>query len=210
MLFGEWSEMKKLLLCITIVIMLALLTSSLVSADLNVHVQVAFPTLSPFQMQQITATANERGGGIIFVIQPNTGTNWKDFIDSDSSLKGAWDQFDPSIKTQIDDAIGDNVVSYALVSWGLDGGSTNPPLAFPSADFTGINGQPSTGLLGTYKVLFVYGSAQLPKLFEVDFDCTEWNVIPEVPLGTAVASISLVVAAGAYALYRRRRFIKIP
>jgi len=202
--------MKKLLLYITIVMMLALLTISLVSAKLEVNVEVASPTLNPFGTQYITATANELGAGIIFVVQPAVAQeNWLDKVIAGSPLAKAWNNLDSAAKDTINSAIGDKVVSYAFVSWGTNGGSTNPPLAFPN-DFTGINGDPSTGLLGTYKVLFVYGSIQPFPVIEIDFACAEWNVVPEVPLGTAVASASLIGAAAAYALYRRRRFVKIP
>ena len=76
----------------------------------------------------------------------------------------------------------------------MDSGGGTQNCVFPN-DFQGINGEPSTQQMGKYKSIFVYLSYESTgddrcKLFEKDFDCGFWFVIPESPIGTLVALAS--------------------
>ena len=108
------------------------------------------------------------------------------------------------MKDNIADAIGDKILSVEVISFPWNGGSRT---LYLDDDFTGINGAPSTSLVGNYKVYFAYLSWQYQKgdceLFESDFVCGIWNVVPEVPLGTAAAAFSMIAAVG-FVKYRKR------
>jgi len=192
--------MKRVAYGIASVIFLVLLLASTAQAPLEITVTVQNPLINPLQTQTITATPNEPGNGIVFVVQPADGSPWTDFLDSHWILKSWWTWSLPaSIKTQISDAIGGKIVSYKLV------GSMNAhsiTLTFPT-DFTGINGVPSTAAMGLYKVLFVYISSGA-SCVELDFACGSWLVIPQVPLGTVMALVSSLCAVPAFVLYRRK------
>jgi hypothetical protein len=60
-------------------------------------------------------------------------------------------------------------------------------------------------LIGEYKVFFAYLSYQgFPfRCLESGFACGSWNVVPEVPLGTAAAAFSMIAAVG-FVKYRKR------
>ena len=199
--------MKKILYGMALVIFLVLMLSSTVKAPLEITVTVQNATINPGQTQTIGARPNENGEGIVFVVLPTDGTIWTSFLNSHPTLKTWWDAIlSPSIKTQISDAIGGKIVSYKMVS------TMNAPitigLVFP-ADFTGINGAPSTAVPGDYKVLFVFKAFALPgadcQLVELDFDCRSWLVVPQVPFGTVMTLVSMLCAIPAFMLYRRKR-----
>jgi len=194
--------MRRIVVPIVVIAATVMLLCSFASASLTIDVNVAKPNISPYETQQITVSANELGAGVVFVVQPATGPAWQTFLDSNPALKLIWNSLPADIQAQINSAIGNKIVSYALVNWGTNGGSAN--LNFP-ADFTGINGAPTTGLGGTYKVLFTYVSVQLPRLLEMSFDCGVWNVVPEVPMGTVAASLSIIAAVGTFVVYKKRR-----
>ena len=181
-----------------------------VSASLIIDVSVESSELAPLMNQNITVTANERGIGIVFVLQPAEGTPWTDFLDSYPVLENIFDSLSPDIKTSIIDKIGQKVVSFKIVSFGAGGGSA--VCVFPS-EFNGINGEPSTELVGDYKVLFAYASWEddrdsgLCFLAEQEFDCKVriFNVIPEVPLGTVMAVASMGLATFGYIKIKKRK-----
>ena len=111
-------------------------------------------------------------------------------------LKTLFNQLPSSIKSEIVDAVGNKTVSYALVSFGQDGGSE--VFVFPY-NFTGVNGEPNTLMQGTYKVMFAYLSWEITggegcRLFEKDFACTSFFVVPEVPLGSVVSLLAMLAA----------------
>ena len=198
--------MKRLIFTSTLVIaLIAILSISFASGSLTMNVQVGKSTINPFEPQQIIATANERGAGILIVVQPANGQPWADFLNDNPALKAAYNALPNNIKTEIANEIGNSIVSYAIVDelWVTHGGQQ--AFTFPD-DFEGINGQPSTGMAGSYKVLFAYASVEggLCDLFEADFDCNVWQVIPEVPLGTAIASVALIAGAATFAFYKKR------
>jgi hypothetical protein len=151
--------------------------------------------------QTITVTANEKGKGILFVIQPAEGTPWLDFLEDHPLLKALWNSLPSDIKTKIGSAIGGKIVSYATVSIDTGGGSQD--LNFPE-DFTGINGEPSTKLVGTYKVVLAFISFKSARgapsnnirccCIEIDFDCNSWMVIPEFPFGTITTLLFALMA----------------
>ena len=194
--------MKKPLYILATAALVLLLSSQIVNASLNIDVTVGQPVIHPIESQQITATANQGGIGILLVIQPATGTPWQDYLNSHPLLKALWNMLPSSIKTEIGNAIGGKIVSFmAPVSIGSGGGSN--VYDFP-ADFTGINGEPSTAMGGTYKVIFAFISSSGCFKIEKDFACNSWFVVPEVPFGTAMALSSPVLAFAAVSLYRKR------
>ena len=197
--------MKKTVYGIALVIFLVLMLSSTAKAPLEITVTVQNTAINPGQTQTIGARPNENGEGIVFVVQPADGTPWTSFLNSHPTLKTWWDAIlSPSIKTQISDAIGGKIVSYKMVS------TMNAPitigLVFP-ADFTGINGAPSTAVPGDYKVIFVFKSFSDVncELVELGFACRSWLVVPQVPFGTVMALVSMLCAIPAFMLYRRKR-----
>ncbi|XHH08485.1 MAG: hypothetical protein ACFCUE_13070 [Candidatus Bathyarchaeia archaeon] len=181
-------------------VFIIVMSSSFANASLNINIDVAKSNINPYEDQQITATVNEKGFGIILIIQPAQGPAWTDYLKNDLELKALWVIIPDEIKQQVQAAIGNKIVSYALVSFSSDGGSETFDFV---TDFTGLNGQPSTGLLGEYKVVFVYHSFQPWYFMETDFACGSWNVVPEVPLGTAVAACSMIAAVG-FVKYKKR------
>lgn len=60
-----------------------------------------------------------------------------------------------NVKTELANKVGGKIVSFKMVSFPLGGGSTT--FTFPD-DFKGINGEPSTQLMGKYTVIFTYKS----------------------------------------------------
>jgi hypothetical protein len=90
-------------------------------------------------------------------------------------------------QTEITDNIGNKIVSFKIVSFPAGGGSQN--CIFPD-DFNGINGEPSTEIVGEYTAFFAYISWEADDneesfcfLAKKEFDCSfrNFNVIPEVP-----------------------------
>jgi hypothetical protein len=201
LLSEERRIMKKLICILTVASLVILLSSSLVNASLNVDVNVAKPTILPLESQQIIATTNEGGIGILFVLQPADGTPWTDFLNSHPVIKALYNLLPSDIKT----ALQGKIVSYKIVDTitGQAGGTETYDFL---SDFTGINGAPSTAQGGTYKVVFAFIS--ISGCFwhiEKDFACTSWFVVPETPFGTAMAIASPMVALATVTLYRRRK-----
>jgi hypothetical protein len=156
--------------------------------------------IMPFEDQKITVTANERGQRILLVIQPAEGTPWLEFLDAHPALKLLYNTLPSNVKTELANNVGGKIVSFKMVSFPLGGGSKT--FTFPD-DFNGINGKPSTQLMGEYKVIFVYKSWERsdndPRcccLCEREFDCAHgsWFVVPEVPLGTVVTLLGMFAA----------------
>jgi hypothetical protein len=175
-----------------IVIMASSFANASIYDNLRINVTPAEASISPNDSQQITATVNEKGIGIIFVIQPAEGPTWTDFLQDHPDARALWILAPDDIKQQIQEAVGNKIVSYAIVTFDDPGSKT---LNFIS-DFTGINGAPSTKLLGEYDVVFAYASFQPWYYMETGFACGAWNVVPEVPLGTAAAACSMIAAVG--------------
>ena len=190
--------MKTRCLIAVISILLIITFSSTVSASLDVDVSVGSSELVTLMDQTITSSANEKGIGILMVLQPAAGTPWIDFLDSHPVLKTLFDKLPSDIQAKITNKVGEKIVSFKIVSFPTGGGSEN--CIFPD-DFNGINGEPSTELVGEYTIFFAYiswegDSNERCFLVEKEFDCafTHFNVIPEVPFGTVVASVSMVGA----------------
>jgi hypothetical protein len=165
----------------------------------------------PMDNQSITVTSNERGIGILLVLQPAEGTPWMDFLDAHPFLKSLYNSLPSNIQTELSDKIGEKIVSYKTVSFPSGGGSET--YTFPE-DFNGINGEPSTQLMGEYKVLFAYmswerseGDGKCCCIIEKEFGCTRgsWFVIPEVPLGTIVTLVGMFAAIPAHLVIKRRK-----
>jgi hypothetical protein len=186
---------------------LILMMSSVTNAALDVGVSVEYSNIGQFQNQVITATTNEGGKGILFVIQPAEGTPWIDFLNDHSELKASWGKLPNTIQTAIASRIGAKIVSFNMVS--IDSGGGSKTVTFPG-DFTSNNGDPSTALKGKYKVVFAFISWETSnsdgrccRFFELDFDCNSWFVIPEVPFGTIVSVLSMLAAIPVLALRKR-------
>jgi hypothetical protein len=192
--------MKAKCLITAISLLLIITLPSTVSASLDVDVSVGSSELATYMDQTITVSANEMGMGVVIVLQPATGTPWTDFLDSHPVLKTLFYKLPSDIRTEITDNIGNKIVSFKTVSFPAGGGSQN--CIFPD-DFKGINGKPSTEIVGEYTVFFAYISWEADDneksfcfLAKKEFDCSfrHFNVIPEVPFGTVMASVSMVGA----------------
>jgi len=201
-----------------------LLSTSLVSAQLDtldISIAVRNPSLCKGQSQGIALTTNKAGKGIVFVLQPALGDPWAGFLMAHPILAAIWASVPTEIKTQVQEKIGDKIVSYKLIVMDA-GGSID--VTFPD-DFTGINGEPSTALMGTYEVCFIFlskcetdevngGSTydaaiectppRECRFVELDFACGGWFVIPEVPLGTIAPILSALAALPVAKLYKRK------
>lgn len=199
----------------------ALLSVSMANASLDVSVTVADPQINKGESQVITATTNERGKGILLVLQPALGDPWTGYLMAHPGLAVLYANLPSDIKTQLQEKIGDKIVSYKFVEMEEPG---YIEVNFPS-DFKGINGEPSTALVGAYKVIFVFLSNyesddQLPngeltasvdtqatykcKLVEIDFACATWFVIPEFLLGTIAPILSSLFALPVAKILKRK------
>ena len=186
--------------------LLILIFSSVAYASLDVDVSVENNDIMPLDDQNITATANERGIGVLLVLQPAEGTPWMDFLDAHLALKALYNNLPSNIQTEITDKIGGKIVSFKIVSF-PDAGGGSETLVFPD-DFNGINGDPSTELIGEYKVIFAYISWEGERcccILEKAFDCTLFHVhvIPEVPVGTIVSLLGMFAAIPALVVIKR-------
>ena len=59
-------------------------------------------------------TTNERGKGILLVIQPAEGTPWIDFLNDHPGLKALWNMLPYNIRTRIACKVGGKIVSFDL------------------------------------------------------------------------------------------------
>jgi len=215
LLFSRDEKMKtvKIAYAFLAVSLMVLLSTSFASSVLDISVAVADPQISQLQSQVITATSNEGGKGVLLVLQPAIGDPWAGFLIAHPELAALYASLPSDIQTQIQEKIGDKIVSYKLIVMET-GGSV--PVTFPD-DLTGINGEPSTALTGEYKVIFVFLAkgntldAAIEccpppecKLVELDFACAGWFVVPEVPLGTIAPILSALAALPVAKLYKRK------
>jgi len=203
--------LKKALLCLVAVTFLALLLIPFASSALTVQVSVGNPSIGPGQSQTITASAFEKGTGILFVVQPGVPTqNWKSLLDANPFLKSYWSKIPVNLQTQISTEIGNGVVSCEVVSLNTptSTGPHQPPVYsqtvnFPK-DFTGLNGVPNTQMAGTYKVIFAFiGWDNSCYQSQINFACGQWFVLAESPLGTATGVIAPLAAVGAFGAYKK-------
>ena len=206
----------------------AFLSIASVKATLEVGVEVAYPTINQGESQLITVLTNEPGIGLLIVLQPAMGDSWTDFLIAHPELAALFADLSPEMQTQLQGLIGDKIVSYKLIGpipeEALNCVPISIPVMFPD-DFTGINGEPSTTLVGDYKVIFVYLSnyeedAQVAPvlattteieqpttetLVELDFACGRWFVIPEFALGTIAPILSSLTALPIAKRYYKRK-----
>ena len=185
-------------------------TSNIVQASLDVKVNVEYNQILPIQNQIITATSNEKGKGILLVIQPAEGIPWIDYLNAYPELNIIWNLLTNDIKTEINEKIGGKIVSFNIVNFALGEGSK--AVTFPN-DFTGVNGDPATELSGEYKVIFAFLSYEVDPsnigtrccIFEIGFDCIAWNVhvVPEVPIGTIIPLLAMIFALPAYRFFKK-------
>jgi len=189
--------------------LLILMFSSVAYASLEVNVSVGNTDIMPLADQKITATANERGIGVLLVLQPAEGTPWIDVLNAHPALKVLFNSLPNNIKTELVNKVGKQIVSFKIVSFPSGGGSET--VTFPD-DFKGINGAPSTELMGKYKVIFAYISRESSdndvrgcRLLELEFDCAHggWFVIPEVPFGTIASLLGMFAAIPALLVVKR-------
>jgi hypothetical protein len=193
--------------------LLVLLSASFANAALNISVTVKYPQIAQGQSQIITATTNEGGKGILLVLQPAEGDPWAGFLQDHPDLEDLWNSLPSDTQSQVKDAVGNKIVSYKIIVTDQAG---SEDVAFPD-DFKGINGEPSTALVGTYTVIFVFVGAPADgadatnanaevSICKLDFDAVtaSWFVVPEVPLGTIAAISSALVALSVFKLYKRK------
>jgi hypothetical protein len=211
--------------------LIALLSISSVKATLDISVNVENPVIDQGETQLITATTNEPGVGLLIVLQPALGGPWTDFLMTHPELMTLLASLPPEIQAQLQGLIGDKIVSYKLIGPIPEDAPIQYPLCIPAifpCEFTGINGEPSTELVGDYKVIFVFLSCveeedgqvlpdaeptdavettQLPievSLIELDFACGRWFVVPEVALGTIAPILASMAALPIVKMYKRK------
>jgi len=142
---------------------------------LDVNVSCYPEVILPGQTVTLTCTANMDGKGIVFVIQPVKGSS------TASSQSEDMQEDLNKISSDPDGSLW-KIISYAWVRiTNAEGGEQE--LIFPD-DFTGLNGEPSTNILGKYYVFFVFLHLCVCK---IGFDCSRFFVVPELPLGTLMA-----------------------
>jgi len=224
--------MKKMKISLAFVALslIALLSISSAKATLDISVEVANPVIDQGDVQLITATTNEPGIGLLIVLQPAMGGPWTDFLTAHPELMALLAGLPPEIQTQLQGAIGDKIVSYMLIGPIPEEAPIPYPLSIPAIfplNFTGVNGEPSTYLVGDYKVIFVYISnvetnGQNPtndvasvthveteinptvRLIELDFACGRWFVVPEFALGTIAPVLASLATLPRAKLYKRK------
>lgn len=170
--------------------------------DLSIDVSAQSKEILPGIDQVLFTDTNEKGIGILIVIQPTgcvTPTN-------DNFLPVL---LDANIKSQIMSLINGKVISY-FVDYGWNAQNDRQHI-FPD-QFKGLNGVPSTNIPGTYKVIFAFVSLQYEIVrcrikCDLDFACDSacFNVIPEVPMGTIMALVPSLAAFATVKVYKRRR-----
>ena len=135
----------------------ALLLFSTAQASLSVSVNVEAPEIEQFESQVLKVTTNEGGVGVLLVLQPAEGTPWMDFLEDYRSLMMLWYMLPNHTRTRIADRIGQKIVSFSMIRTEIGGGEVT--VTFPE-NFTGVNGEPSTAILGEYKAILAFLSSQ--------------------------------------------------
>ena len=88
------------------------------------------------------------------------------------------------VRTQITAETSGFIVSYLIVNMHSVAAGTHTH-SFPT-DFTGLNGQPSTAIPGTYKVVFAFLATDHSCFHhQISFDCGQWFVVPESAHGNS-------------------------
>lgn len=204
---GVKEKMKKIICIIASIAFAILLSSSFAYAhhgsdpepDLVISVTVGNSVINPNDIQQIIATTNKNGYGVLFVVQPATGGSLESFLNHNWLIKGLYESLSSELKAELQGKI----VSYLFFQIDDSNGGTRN-FNFPT-DFHGINGDASTALGGTYKVVFAFLSGSWFCGVDYAFDCNSWFVVPESPIGTAMAIAAPMVAVGTITLLRKRK-----
>jgi len=188
-----------------------LLGLSIANGSLSVSVTVGRPEIYQGESQLLTVKTNEGGMGILLVTQPNEGASCMDFLEDHQSLEELWNLLPLSTRAEVAGRLGQRIASFIVIR--IDTGGGNMTATFPE-DFTGINGEPSTETVGEYKAILAFLSSQEADcraecrchLFEIDFDCVSWPVIPEYPS----ASLFLILfAAVTLSMIGQRRKLRV-
>jgi hypothetical protein len=140
---------------------------------------------------------------VLFRSQPAAGTPWQDFLDDNPLLKIAYNALPANVQDQIEAVIGDKIVSYKIVEINNPAGGSQQ-YSFLT-DFKEGTGTPSTAIAGEYKVLFAFVSISGCFCIEKDFACGSWHVVPESPIGTAMAIIAPIAALATITIYKKRK-----
>jgi len=145
----------------------------------------------------IDCTTNMDGKGIVFVIEPVNGSSLASSESRDIRQDLDEISHDMSLK---------RVISYAwVIITNSEGGSRS--FTFPD-DFTGLNGEPSTNTFGKYYVFFIFIHLCVCK---IDFDCSSFFSIPELPFGSLMATTaSFGALLGLVAVKRLRTKRSLP
>ena len=166
---------------------------------LNVSVSCDHEVINPGQTVTITCTANMEGKGIVFVIQPVKGSS------PASSQSGDVQEDLNKISSDTDGSLW-KIISYAWVRI-TDPEGGEQEFTFPD-EFTGLNGEPGTNIPGKYYVFFVFLHLCVCK---IGFDCSSFFVVPELPIGTLMATTaSLGALLGNVAVKRLRTKPRLP
>jgi len=172
---------KVLPLTFTAVIVIFLISSANAyiqanSNTLDVNVSCHPEVILPGQTVTITCTANMDGKGIVFVLQPVKGSS------PASSQSGDVQEDLNKISSDTDGSLW-KIISYAWVRI-TDPEGGEQEFTFPD-EFTGLNGEPGTNIPGKYYVFFVFLHLCVCK---IGFDCSSFFVVPELPIGTLMAT----------------------
>lgn len=186
--------LTSLVVALSLALMIPLTRASL----LNVNVNVDPETIFPGQKVNITCTAETDGKGVVFVIQP-VSTSSKAQCES-QDVQNDLNQIssDPDCSLW-------KIISYACVDEIINPEGGQQRFTFPD-DFTGLNGEPSTNILGKYRVFFVFWHGSECFCVKIGFDCSLFWVVPEYPIGTIIGVLTpfLALFSGRWIKSRKR------
>lgn len=191
--------LKIALTSLVLVLSLALMVP-LSRGYLSVNVSADPETILPSEKVTITSSAEMDGKGIIYVIQPVSVSSraQSESEDVQNGLNEISNDPDYSLW---------KIISYAWVDAIIDpeGGQQN--FTFPD-DFTGLNGEPSTSVLGKYYVFFVFWHGSKCFSVKTRFDCSMFWVVPEYPIGTIMGVLIPFLALFSGRWIKSRKQIK--
>jgi len=193
---------KSLLLIPTALILIIQMCSLSVSTSraiieldkIPVQVECLLPEIPPGTPEPIKVTIGEdnnppgTGKAILLVIQPNKASIESEFEDWLASIGFTSEQIEKIIAEIGSKSV--NVMGYLQIP--VPGGSPYVNTFTYPGDFTPITGDLSTEHSGKYKVILIYCGIEFDCIsitVKYGFECTQFFVIPEVPLGTIFTTV---------------------
>jgi len=159
-----------------------------------VQVECLLPEIPPGTPEQIKVTIGNddelpgTGKAVLLVIQPNKAPIESEFEDWLASIGFTKEQIEKIIAEIGSKSV--NVMGYVQIPV-PEGSLYVNTFTYPD-DFTPIIGDLSTQYLGKYKVILIYCGIEFDCIsitVKYGFECTQFFVIPEVPLGTIFTTI---------------------